>query len=67
MKISIYSQASALWLDYQKALTSYILSRVKDMDASNEIMQDETQERTKTYGATRTPHLYRNRKADSIK
>lgn len=40
MKISKYSQASALWLDYQKALTGYIRSRVKDTDASDEIMQE---------------------------
>lgn len=40
MKISQYSQASSLWLDYQKALTGYIRSRVKDKDASDEIMQE---------------------------
>ncbi|GAA4301879.1 sigma-70 family RNA polymerase sigma factor [Nibribacter koreensis] len=40
MKISKYAQASALWLDYQKALASYVFSKVKDQDASQEIMQE---------------------------
>ncbi|WP_276497888.1 sigma-70 family RNA polymerase sigma factor [Pontibacter litorisediminis] len=40
MKIIKYSQASSLWLEYQKALTAYIVSRVKDVDAANDIMQE---------------------------
>lgn len=40
MKITTYTQASTLWLEYEQALKNYILKKVKDVDASNEIAQE---------------------------
>jgi RNA polymerase sigma-70 factor, ECF subfamily len=37
MQILNYDQASGLWLEYQKALNSYVLKKVKDKDTANEI------------------------------